>query len=149
MDKKELKEKIKLKVSDIREWEKMGTGSMSKQEILQDVTYFKIDATNFKLKISNVPYEGPPHCKVSWKNKKSKTTDDLNEAIKRISQEGLDKYQMEIYSWHDEGRTKGDKENYIRKIAYDLYDAICIISQLGTQKYGIIYQKKKVLKLNQ
>ncbi len=149
MDKKELKEKIKLKVSDIREWEKMGTGSMSKQEILQDVTYFKIDATNFKLKISNVPYEGPPHCKVSWKNKKSKTTDDLNEAIKRISQEGLDKYQMEIYSWHDEGRTTGDKENYIRKIAYDLYDAICIISQLGTQKYGIIYQKKKVLKLNQ
>lgn len=149
MKKKRLKEKIKLEVYDIREWEKMGTGSMSKQEILQDVTYFKIDATNFNLKISNVPYEGPPHCKISWKNKKSKITGDLNEAINIISQERLDLYKMEIYSWHDGGRTSGDKENYIRKISNNLYEAICIISQLGSQKYRIIYQKKKVLKLNQ
>lgn len=140
MKKKRLKEKIKLEVNDIRKWEKMGTGNYTKEEILQDVTYVKIDNINIGLKISNLPYEGPPDCKISWKDKGQEvTTDDLNKAINIISQERLDKYEIEIYSWHDEGRTTGKEENYIRNKDNDLYDVVCIISQLGTQKYRIIY----------
>lgn len=136
MKKKRSKEKIKLEVSDIREWEKMGTGSYTKEEILQNFTYVKIDNINIGLKISNLPYEGPPDCKIYWKDKEQEIiTNDLNEAINIISKSGPIRYKIEIYSWHDGERTTGKKENYIRKKGNDLYDVICIISQLGIQKY--------------
>jgi len=136
LKKKRSKEKIKLEVSDISKWEKMGTGSYTKEEILQKVTYVKIYTTNLKLKISNVPYEGPPDCKIYWKDKKQEvTTNDLYKAINIISQERPVKCKIKIFSWHDGERTTGKEENYIRKVANDLYEAINIISQLGTQKY--------------
>lgn len=114
----------------------MGTGSYTKEEILQDVTYVKIDTASVGLNISNLPYEGPPDCKIYWKDKELEIiTNDLNEAINIISKAGQIRYKIEIYSWHDGERTTGKEENYIRNKDNDLYDAICIISQLGTQKY--------------
>jgi len=134
--KERLGKKIKLEVSDIEKWQKMGTGSMTKEEILQDVTYFKMDTTSFEIKISNLPYEGQPVCKISWKDKEYKvTTNDLYEVINIVSKERLPRSNIEIFSWKDSGTTVGGKENSMLLETNELYEAINIISQLGTLKY--------------
>lgn len=83
-----------MEVYDIRKLQKIGAGSNTKEEILQDVTYINIDTTNDELKISNLPYEKPADYKISWKDKEYKvTTNDLNEAINVISKLGTKKYE--------------------------------------------------------
>jgi len=134
--KKRLGKKIKLEVSDISKWQKMGTGTKTKEEILKDVTYVKIDTPNVNFKISNIPYKGKHECKIYWVDKEQEeTTNNLYKAINVISRERLAKYEIEIFSWKDSGTSVGPDENSIRNKNNDLNEVINIISQLGIQKY--------------
>ena len=137
--KKKLGKKIKLEVSDIGKWQKKGKGSKTKKEILQDVTYVKINVNNILFLISNIPYEGKPECNIKINSKKDEeykeTLYDLYKVINIISKEGPPKCDIEIFSWKDSGTTIGDKENSMLLETNELYEAINIISQLGTQKY--------------